>query len=404
LRASDFAAEVAAMNLWQRLTSAVSAHPEARDSARVSLAHAQGSPAPQPLDRQQLLQAVVDAAPVAITLLDELGQIVFANAGARALFFDNEPPEGKNLLRMLAHVPAPLRDALLSDADHVFTHESGGESETYHLAKRQLDIAAQPHSMLIVRHVTLELARQENAVLRKAIRVIHHEFANSLTPVISLLRSVRSKLTRPDATAKLEQMLTVIEDRVLHLNAFLTGFAALGRLPKPRLQEVRWSEFLAQLQPLLQGQSQDQEQPTAAPMTISDAPEKPGWFDPAQLQQVLINLVKNAREAGSPEHEIALEVLDVAEGGQRVSVLDRGAGMSGDVFENAMVPSFTTRPNGSGMGLSLCREIADAHHGHLRITRREGGGMHISVWLPPREPAPSGALTLSRAHLSLSRQ
>jgi two-component system nitrogen regulation sensor histidine kinase NtrY len=375
------------MNLWQRLTEAVSGRADS-DSLRAEIELQQAQ-----LASQEILQAVVDAAPVAITLLDELGQIVFANAGARELFFDNAPPEGKNFLKMLAHVPAPLRAALLSESDHVFTHESAGESETYHLAKRLLTVGERPHSLLIVRHMTLEFARQENAVLRKAIRVIHHEFANSLTPVISLLRSVRSKLGKPEATAKLEQMLGVIEDRVLHLNAFLTGFAALGRLPKPRLQEVRWEQFLGQLRPLLSEQ---------AAITIHEAPTVHGWFDPTQLQQVVINLVKNAREAGSPDHEIVLEAADVPEGGQRLSVLDRGAGMSAEVLENAMVPLFTTRPNGSGMGLALCREIADAHRGHLRLARREGGGMTISLWLPPRH-VPLTSDTLSRARLSLSR-
>jgi two-component system, NtrC family, nitrogen regulation sensor histidine kinase NtrY len=382
------------MNLWQRLTAAVSSQPDS-DGLRASLEKLQAQVAMHEtaaLERQQLLQAIVDAVPVAITLLDEYGRIVFANAGARELFFDNEAPEGKNFLKMLASVPAPLRSALLADSDHVFSYETGGESDTYHLAKRQLTVGSQSHSLLIVRHMTVEFARQENAVLRKAIRVIHHEFANSLTPVISLLRSVRSKLGKPDTTAKLEQMLTVIEDRVLHLNAFLTGFAVLGRLPKPRRQDVRWSEFLAQLRPLLAGEHE---------IAISAAPEGAGYFDPAQLQQVVINLVKNAREAGSPEQEIALEVVDAAEGGQHLRVLDRGTGMSTEVLENAMVPSFTTRQNGSGMGLSLCREIVDAHRGHLRIARRQGGGMQISLWLPPRNAPVSD--TLSRARLSLSR-
>lgn len=341
-------------------------------------------------ERQQLLQAVVDAAPAAIVLLDEVGTIVFANAGACELFFDAERPEGKNFLRMLASVPEPLRKALLSDADHVFDFESQGEAETYHLAKRHLTLGSQAHSVLIVRPMTLELSRQENAVLRKAIRVIHHEFANSLAPVISLLQSARARVAGLEAASKLEQMLSVIEGRVLQLNAFLTGFAALGKLPKPRPQEVAWEAFVNQLRPLL------------PEIRIAPAPAGAGFFDPAQVQQIVINLVKNAQEAGSPSDEIELEVSDAAEGGHRVAVLDRGAGMSDEVLENAMVPSFTTKPNGSGMGLALCREIVGAHAGRMRIARREGGGTSVSFWLPPHE-APSAALSRSRARLSLSR-
>jgi signal transduction histidine kinase len=97
-----------------------------------------------------------------------------------------------------------------------------------------------------------------------------------------------------------------------------------------------------------------------------------------------------------------LEVSAAPEGGHRVMVLDRGTGMSDAVLENAMVPSFTTKPGGSGMGLALCREIVDAHQGHLRIARRAGGGTAISFWLPPRERPPSVA-TLTRARLTLTR-
>jgi nitrogen fixation/metabolism regulation signal transduction histidine kinase len=349
--------------------------------------HSQESAA---LQRQQLLQAVVDAAPAAIVLLDEVGTIVFANAGARELFFEAAEPEGENFLRMLASVPEPLRKALLSDSDHLFRFASNGESETYHLAKRHLTLGSQPHSVLIVRTMTLELSRQENAVLRKALRVIHHEFANSLAPVISLLRSARARLALPDSTPKLEQMLAVIEDRVLHLNVFLTGFAALARLPKPRPQDVGWEPFLAQLRPLL------------ADITFAPSPAGSGWFDATQLQQVIINLVKNAREAGSEPAQITLEVSALDEGGHKLSLLDRGTGMTDEVLENALVPSFTTKASGSGMGLALCREIVDAHDGRLRIARREGGGVVVSCWLPGREPS-AAALNRSRAKLSLSR-
>lgn len=340
----------------------------------------------------QRLQAVVDAAPLAIVLLDEAGSIVFTNAGARELFFDDQSPEGRNFLRMLTAVPGPLKSALLSESDHIFNAGGAGEAETYHVAKRHLQLAQQLHTVLLVRPMTLELSRRENDVLRRALRVIHHEFANSLAPVLSLLRSARSRLLSPESNVKLDQVLGVIEERVLHLNSFLSGFAALARLPKPRPQELEWEPFLNQLRPLL------------ADITIGPPPPGWGWFDPAQLQQIIFNLVKNAREADSAPADIVLEVAEAPEGGQRVSVLDRGSGMSDSVLENAVVPSFTTKAGGSGIGLALCREIADAHGGRLRIARREGGGTSVSVWLPPREtPADAAALTMSRARLSLSR-
>jgi len=123
-----------------------------------------------------------------------------------------------------------------------------------------------------------------------------------------------------------------------------------------------------------------------------------GWFDPAQIQQVLINLVKNAHEAGGPRDGVGIEVDAAPEGGVRFTVLDRGPGMSDDVMSRALVPAFTTKERGSGMGLTLCREIVEAHDGRLRIGRREGSGMQISFWLPSRTPEAS----VSRARLTLT--
>lgn len=336
------------------------------------------------------LETLVDNVPVAILVLDEIGTIVFTNLEARELFFDGRKPDGENFLHLLSLVPEKLRTALLSETDHIFSAESAGTPETYHLARREVAIDGVPHVVLVLRNMTFELSRQENAVLRKAIRVIHHEFANSITPVRSLLQSARSKVGQPEWAPKLGQTLAVIEERILHLSTFLTGFSSLGRLPLPKPQAVTWQSLLARLEPLLAG------------VQVATPPPGPAWFDPVQIEQVLLNLVKNAQEAGGPPEEVRLEVTEAPEGGFRATVFDRGPGMSDQAFEHAMVPSFTTKATGSGMGLTLCREIVEAHGGRILIARREGGGIAVSFWLPPRS-APASAITKNLGRLSLSR-
>jgi signal transduction histidine kinase len=134
-------------------------------------------------------------------------------------------------------------------------------------------------------------------------------------------------------------------------------------------------------------------------VTISSPPAISGWFDPAQIQQVIINLVKNAHEAGGPRDGVAIDVeAAVPEGGVRITVLDRGPGMTDEMMSKALIPAFTTKERGSGMGLTLCREIVEAHDGRLRIGRREGGGTAICVWLPSRTPEPN----VTRARLTLT--
>jgi signal transduction histidine kinase len=96
----------------------------------------------------------------------------------------------------------------------------------------------------------------------------------------------------------------------------------------------------------------------------------------------MINLLRNAAEAGSPPAETRVLVVD-SKGGFRVEVSDRGSGMSDEVLTNALLPFYSTKPTGTGLGLTLCREIVEAHGGTLEVARRPGGGVSVTLWLPP---------------------
>jgi signal transduction histidine kinase len=251
-------------------------------------------------------------------------------------------------------------------------------------------LEGQPHTLVAVRPMGAALAREENAALKKVIRIIGHEIGNSLGPMASLIGSARVIATRPDPAAKLAGILDTVEERAKHLQAFLEGYAKLARLPAPRLEHAPWAPVLEAVRALYPS------------VQIGAAPERRGYFDPAQIQQVAINLVKNAREAGGPEQEVQVTVESPVDGGSRLAVLDRGTGMSDEVMKSALLPFFTTKPTGGGLGLALCREIVDLHRGRLRLARREGGGMVVSVWLPDRE-RPSATLAGSRVRLDLTR-
>jgi two-component system nitrogen regulation sensor histidine kinase NtrY len=337
------------------------------------------------LGQDTLLRLLIDMTPTAIVLVGETGKIVFTNLGGRELFFEGREPAGENFLRMLAGAPEPIRRALASDSDQIFTFDD----ETYHLSKRHFPLDGQAHTLITVRHMTQEISRQEIQVLKKTLRIIGHELGNSMAPASSLLRSARQMLNRPELAPQLETALATVEERLGHLQGFLSGLAHLGQLPRPKKREVAWSEFLDGLRTLWPG------------VVIGPPPAATAWFDPAQIQQVLINLVKNAREAGSAAEATAVELESAPEGGVRISVIDQGAGMSDDVLGKALVPAFTTKEQGSGMGLALCREIVEAHDGRLRITRRPAGetGTIVSFWLPARTVDPA---TQSRARLTLT--
>jgi signal transduction histidine kinase len=111
-------------------------------------------------------------------------------------------------------------------------------------------------------------------------------------------------------------------------------------------------------------------------------PTTPGWFDRAQLEQALINLLRNAHEAGGPADEVEIEVRQSA-AEQRIEIRDRGPGMSESVLAQALLPFYSTKRSGTGLGLALAREITEAHGGRLRIANREHRGLSVTLVLPP---------------------
>ena len=110
-------------------------------------------------------------------------------------------------------------------------------------------------------------------------------------------------------------------------------------------------------------------------------PREPAEFDPAQLQQVLINLLKNAHESGSAPDEVRISI-DAGTNVWQLNVLDRGSGMSEEVLRNALLPFYSTKPAGTGLGLTLSREVLEAHGGRITLANREGGGLQVALWLP----------------------
>ena len=380
------------MSLIRRISAALSpaGDPVALRGEIQRLTEALGADQEGRQQRERLLQIIVDSTPVAVVLVGETGNIVFTNPAARRLFFEDRDAKGENFLQMLGNVTEPLRSALLSETDQIFTFEDSGDSETYHLAKSHFVFDEEPHTLISVRHMTREVSKQEIVVLKRTLRIIGHELANSMAPASSLLRSAGLMLERlktPELHSKIATVLQTVEERLQHLQGFLAGLAHLGQLPKPKKRDVAWPAFFEGLRALW------------SDVAIGEPPSTPGWFDPAQIQQVLINLVKNAHEAGGPRDGVSIELETVTEGGVRFSVLDRGPGMTDEVMSKALIPSFTTKEHGSGLGLTLCREIVDAHDGRLRIGRREGPGTVVSFWLPSRTVEPA----VNRARLTLTR-
>jgi nitrogen fixation/metabolism regulation signal transduction histidine kinase len=282
-----------------------------------------------------------------------------------------------------------LREALLGQSDRLFSVTVDAHDETYHVSRRTFEVQGELHTLLVVKHLTREISRREVDVLKRVVRIISHEVNNSLAPVSSLVHSARLIAKNPQHLGKLDKVFDTIEERSAHLSGFLEGYATLARLPEPRPKDVPWVAFLGQIQTL------------HPEVRLGPLPETPGYFDAIQLEQVLLNVIKNAAESGSKPSDIELHARSDATGASEFKVLDRGGGFSEEALKNALLPMYSTKERGTGMGLALCREIVEAHGGSLGLTNREDGGAAVVIRLPGRHLDQTS--DLGRSRLTLTR-
>jgi two-component system, NtrC family, nitrogen regulation sensor histidine kinase NtrY len=327
------------------------------------------------VQRELLQDTMLQNTPVAMLLVCDGGPLVYANVAARQMLHQGKKLEGHTLASLVDHVAPPLREALARGGDGLFTVTTGerGDTEaedTFHLARRSFTLNGRPHELLLLRQLTTELRRQEVQTWKKVIRVISHELNNSLAPMASLANS-GAELLRRGQPERLPEILQTIEERTRHLETFILGYARFAKLPTPRLEATPWANFLSRLQA------------QQSFRVAGDLPLEPGQFDRAQLEQALQNLVKNAHESGSAPADVAIAVRrlnDVF----LIEVIDKGPGMSEAVLTQALVPFYSTKRSGTGLGLALAREIIEAHGGTIALNNRAGGGLLVSLTLPKR--------------------
>lgn len=325
--------------------------------------------------RELLLHTALETSPAAVLLVNSTGRVVLGNRSARRLFHHGRRLEGQAFQDLQGACPEPLRRALDGASDSLVSLEMAGAEETFHVTRRTFELNARHHALVMVRHLTSELRRQEATIWRKVLRVIGHEIHNSLAPIRSLASSGRKLHDRHPEDPRIPEILENIEDSAAGLHRFVDGYRRYARLPEPRLETVDLRSFLGHLQ-------------RSELFTLDgDAiPARTVRIDPGQIRQVLQNLIKNAREAGSPEDEIHIEVDEPpgdrnGDSGVTIRVLDRGEGMDEETLTQASLPFFSSKPEGTGLGLALSREIVEAHGGRLDVELRDGGGVVVAVRL-----------------------
>jgi signal transduction histidine kinase len=243
-----------------------------------------------------------------------------------------------------------------------------------------------PHQLLVLSDLSRILRAEERLAWQRLVRVLGHEINNSLAPIKSIAGSLRSLAGRPQRAADWEQDLTsglqVIEGRAEALARFMSAYAQLARLPRPRLAPVKVEDWVRRVVAL----------ETRLPVAVAAGPAVVLSADGDQLDQMLINLVRNAADAAL-ETGGGVRIGWRAPGGLlEMLIEDDGPGLPDP--GNLFVPFFTTKANGSGIGLVLSRQIAEAHGGSLVLEPRErarGARARLRLPLTPGDaPLPLG--------------
>jgi nitrogen fixation/metabolism regulation signal transduction histidine kinase len=232
-----------------------------------------------------------------------------------------------------------------------------------------------PHELLVLADLSRPLREEERQAWQRLIRVLGHELNNSLTPIKSMAGSMETMMRRDsfpeDWKEDMQRGLSIIASRAESLSRFMEGYAKLARLPRPKFQPIvvaDWIQRAARLEVRL-------------PVEVAPGPQVSIRADGDQLDQLLINLVRNAVDAALPSRGKVCLRWQKKGDSLEVLVEDEGPGIANP--SNLFVPFFTTKPGGSGIGLALCRQIAEGHDGTLTLeNRQQGTGCLARLQLP----------------------
>ncbi len=317
--------------------------------------------------REQRLE-VLEATALLRRVMGEIDVAVFAFDGDDRLVLVNRAGErlcarsGDSMVGRLA-ASIGLQDLLTGPARRVADMVFPGGASRWVLRVSQFRQEGKSHRLLVVSDLSRVLREEERTAWQRLVRVLGHEINNSLAPIRSIAQSLLSPPvdTAPDEWREdVEQGLGVISNRAEALGRFLSSYARLARLPPPTFAPLEVTDWVRRVVGL----------ETRLAVHLEEGP--PAWIraDGDQLDQLLINLVDNAVDAAAETGGGVSVGWRQARHHLEVWVEDEGPGLADTA--NLFVPFFTTKETGSGIGLVLCREIAEAHHGTLTLANRDG--------------------------------
>jgi two-component system nitrogen regulation sensor histidine kinase NtrY len=308
-------------------------------------------------EAEALMRKVLSEIEVAVFAFDAEHRLRVLNRAAERLI-------GKVSERALGSTADKLgiQDLLQGDEAHTIERIFPGGSGRWGVRRTSFRQSGIPHQLVVVTDLSRALREEERQAWQRLVRVLGHELNNSLAPIKSISQSLQSIFRRVPRPADWEEDvgrgLTVIADRSEALARFMNDYSRLARLPKPNLQQVSIAPLLRRIASL----------DGRVPVNVDAGPDAIVEGDPDQLEQLFINLFRNAIDASAETKGSARVMWGVTPEALKVRILDEGPGIAN--VSNLFVPFFTTKQGGSGIGLALCRQIAEAHGGQIVLRNR----------------------------------
>ncbi|MCG8476625.1 MAG: ATP-binding protein [Cytophagales bacterium] len=344
--------------------------------------------------RYNYLMTIVQHAGFSILTFDEKGDVLIFNNAARKAF------DRKKLVNI-----DELKSVSEELVEQLHSLKTGGralvkikkEEEVVQLAiyAIELQIEDKPYKLITIQNIRRELEQNELEAWEKLVRVLTHEIMNSVTPISSLTATVAQELEqhrkiisdggvreKPISAEELEDIylaIQTIQRRSESLIHFVNDFRSMTHIPKPNLRYIRLCELLSEVNRLLEFDIKE----TGAELEISCPKEISLNIDAGQIQQVLINLIQNALDAvrDRDEGHVWISVYQDDKEVTHISVRDNGKGIEEEALQKIFIPFFTTKKNGSGIGLSLSKQIVSQHLGTLSVKSQLGFGTEFLIKL-----------------------
>jgi two-component system nitrogen regulation sensor histidine kinase NtrY len=295
-------------------------------------------------EQQFFLENLIDATPIAILILDFDERIARLNPKAERLLGQRAESVAGKLIPELDHPLLTQLKGLVSGETRTIRSNGG---ETYRVLRSHFMDRGFARAFLLIEELTREILETEKAAYGKVIRMMAHEVNNSVGAVNSILDVAQGYLEAPDV----RHALRVAHERNERLGGFMRRFADVVRLPVPNPQRTDLAGIVRNVVELMQPQAEAR----GVVLTLETVPVERS-FDVAQLEQVLVNILKNALEACAPEQRV-----DVVLEAETLTIRDNGYPIPDEVAVNLFNPFFSTKPTGQGIGLTLTREILHNH-------------------------------------------